>query len=176
MTEFSNAKFVCFGDSGEQDLELYTSIARERPTQVIAVFIRDVTSGRAEQLRRTPLARLPTLDPDDTKLSQDFASREGSVISSGAGTPTTSGSHKNSLPDDITGALRELQALTAVQQKVLKRAALWESRVEQARLQMPGSVKLVFFKDSEEIRAEVLGLVVAAPEMIQSLETVQGVV
>lgn len=39
---FPDSKFILIGDSGEQDLELYASIAMERPQQILAVFIRDV--------------------------------------------------------------------------------------------------------------------------------------
>lgn len=39
---FPDSKFILIGDSGEQDLELYASIAVERPQQILAVFIRDV--------------------------------------------------------------------------------------------------------------------------------------
>jgi len=39
---FPESRFFLIGDSGEQDLELYAEFARERPDQVLAVFIRDV--------------------------------------------------------------------------------------------------------------------------------------
>ncbi|KAJ7680612.1 hypothetical protein DFH06DRAFT_972705 [Mycena polygramma] len=42
---FPESKFLLIGDSGEQDLELYAELAKERPDQVLAVFIRDVELG-----------------------------------------------------------------------------------------------------------------------------------
>ncbi|KAF7361611.1 hypothetical protein MVEN_00504300 [Mycena venus] len=39
---FPESRFFLIGDSGEQDLELYAEFARERPDQILAVFIRDV--------------------------------------------------------------------------------------------------------------------------------------
>ncbi|KAG0698237.1 hypothetical protein DFH29DRAFT_109438 [Suillus ampliporus] len=39
---FPNSKFILIGDTGEQDLELYASIAMDRPKQILAVFVRDV--------------------------------------------------------------------------------------------------------------------------------------
>ncbi|KAJ7497615.1 hypothetical protein FB451DRAFT_1212165 [Mycena latifolia] len=42
---FPESRFFLIGDSGEQDLELYAEFARERPEQVLGVFIRDVESG-----------------------------------------------------------------------------------------------------------------------------------
>ncbi|EGN95114.1 hypothetical protein SERLA73DRAFT_61437 [Serpula lacrymans var. lacrymans S7.3] len=44
LDSFPNSKFILIGDSGEQDLELYASIAQERPNQIIAIFIRDVAT------------------------------------------------------------------------------------------------------------------------------------
>ncbi|KAF9448927.1 hypothetical protein P691DRAFT_791824 [Macrolepiota fuliginosa MF-IS2] len=41
LESFPDARFILIGDSGEQDLELYADLARERPTQILAVFIRD---------------------------------------------------------------------------------------------------------------------------------------
>ncbi|CAE6359224.1 unnamed protein product [Rhizoctonia solani] len=43
LDSFPQSKFVLVGDSGEQDLELYSTLAQERPHQILAVFIRDVT-------------------------------------------------------------------------------------------------------------------------------------
>lgn len=42
MDNFPDSKFILVGDSGEQDLELYAEVARERDGQVLAVFVRDV--------------------------------------------------------------------------------------------------------------------------------------
>ncbi|KAJ7085850.1 hypothetical protein C8R43DRAFT_312264 [Mycena crocata] len=45
LQAFPESRFFLIGDSGEQDLELYAELARERPEQVLGVFIRDVESG-----------------------------------------------------------------------------------------------------------------------------------
>lgn len=37
-------RFILVGDSGEQDLELYASLAAQFPQQVLAIYIRDVTT------------------------------------------------------------------------------------------------------------------------------------
>jgi phosphatidate phosphatase APP1 len=42
LDNFPDSRFILIGDTGEQDLELYAAIARERPQQVLAVFVRDV--------------------------------------------------------------------------------------------------------------------------------------
>ena len=38
LDAFPESKFILVGDSGEQDLELYSAVAAERPGQVLAVF------------------------------------------------------------------------------------------------------------------------------------------
>lgn len=44
LRDFPGRKFVLVGDSGEQDLELYTEIAIQFRGQVLGIFIRDVTT------------------------------------------------------------------------------------------------------------------------------------
>ncbi|TFY81111.1 hypothetical protein EWM64_g2908, partial [Hericium alpestre] len=44
LTSFPSSQFILVGDSGEQDLELYAAVARERPSQILAVFVRDVNT------------------------------------------------------------------------------------------------------------------------------------
>ncbi|PPQ69597.1 hypothetical protein CVT26_001585 [Gymnopilus dilepis] len=41
LDAFPESKFFLIGDSGEQDMELYADIARERPHQILAIYIRD---------------------------------------------------------------------------------------------------------------------------------------
>jgi hypothetical protein len=42
LNNFCDSQFILIGDSGEQDLELYATVAAERPEQILAIFIRDV--------------------------------------------------------------------------------------------------------------------------------------
>lgn len=44
LNAFPRSRFLLIGDSGELDLELYTALAAERPEQIAAIFIRDVSS------------------------------------------------------------------------------------------------------------------------------------
>lgn len=41
LNSFPESQFILVGDSGEQDMELYTTVTMERPHQILAVFIRD---------------------------------------------------------------------------------------------------------------------------------------
>ncbi|KDE07402.1 hypothetical protein MVLG_02269 [Microbotryum lychnidis-dioicae p1A1 Lamole] len=44
IKEFHHSQFILIGDSGEQDLELYTQLASEYPDHILAIYIRDVTT------------------------------------------------------------------------------------------------------------------------------------
>ncbi|BGP49351.1 hypothetical protein JCM10450v2_005239 [Rhodotorula kratochvilovae] len=44
LKEFPESQFILIGDSGEQDLELYVSLAQQYPRNVLAIYIRDVTT------------------------------------------------------------------------------------------------------------------------------------
>lgn len=44
LDSFQTSRFFLVGDSGEQDLELYASIARDRPGQILGIFIRDASN------------------------------------------------------------------------------------------------------------------------------------
>ncbi|KAJ8095014.1 hypothetical protein PM082_010232 [Marasmius tenuissimus] len=47
ISSFPHSYFILVGDSGEQDLELYTELARESPHQILGIFIRDTGAGDA---------------------------------------------------------------------------------------------------------------------------------
>lgn len=48
LLDFPSRKFLLIGDSGEQDLELYTELAQTTfANQILGIFIRDVSSGAA---------------------------------------------------------------------------------------------------------------------------------
>jgi Uncharacterized conserved protein (DUF2183) len=44
LTSFPHSRFILIGDSGEQDLELYASVAHDHPGQILGIFIRDVNT------------------------------------------------------------------------------------------------------------------------------------
>lgn len=44
LDQFLESQFFLVGDSGEQDLELYSSLAADRSGQIVGVFIRDVSA------------------------------------------------------------------------------------------------------------------------------------
>ena len=48
LSTYQDLPFVLIGDSGEEDPEIYLQAVREHPGRVIAVYIRDVTSGKRD--------------------------------------------------------------------------------------------------------------------------------
>ena len=74
LDAFNGSRFFLVGDSGEQDLELYSQIASERHHQILAIFVRDARGPTApslddptgDQIKRVPLvlrSRQSTITP-----------------------------------------------------------------------------------------------------------------
>jgi len=55
LTQFPQRRFVLVGDSGEQDPEIYGTLARKYPKQIARIFIRNVTAepAAAERYRKS---------------------------------------------------------------------------------------------------------------------------
>ncbi|PCH44442.1 hypothetical protein WOLCODRAFT_139016 [Wolfiporia cocos MD-104 SS10] len=64
LNNFPDSRFFLVGDSGEQDLELYAALAKEQPTQVIAIFIRDVSGDNTRTLDDPTGARVLHMDSE----------------------------------------------------------------------------------------------------------------
>ena len=168
LDAFMDSRFLLFGDSGEHDLEIYLSIARERPRQVIGVFIRDVTGGRLQATVRNVISELPKQLPQQASQQPDGArpmqppSSANKVDGDVQGIAGWSYLRSASASDPmipLDGMLSEFEALTVAQRKALKRAAEWETRVANARNQMPKEISLVFFRSADEITMSALQLV-----------------
>jgi len=162
MDAFMDAKFLFFGDSGEQDLELYVDIARQRPRQVLGVFIRDVTSGILRDIQGALLTRNPSSDrkalrskaqpPNVGPMSADSATNGVEADSDRkARDRLPVSTSPASSTEDLGARLADIEALTAAQGKILKRAALWEARVAIAKRDIPKETVLIFFQEPEEI-------------------------
>lgn len=151
LNAFPQAKFLFFGDSGEQDLELYLSLARAKPQQVLAVYIRDITSRRAQDIRKLSMSRRssmasghsfdalpaqdsPTTNPSREVYDEPLSYEDGPAIIQNYG----------------TDAMIEAE-LTGAQQKILRQATMWDERVATARSAIPSHIPLVLFADPEEI-------------------------
>lgn len=178
LDAFMDSRFLFFGDSGEHDLEIYLTIARERPRQVIGVFIRDVTSGRLQATGRTVISELPKALLQQAIRQQDglrpvrppspAVTDEEDIQGVACGPYLLSASASDPMVP-LKGILAEIEALTAAQRKALKRAADWETRVASARNKMPKGISLVFFKSADEIA--MLAVQLVQESMHDSFET-----
>lgn len=134
MDAFPHASFLLIGDSGEEDLELYTDIARERPQQVAGIFIRDVTppmpQGAPEQY----------LSSNEPQRLQPRRSQSTSSVSSSEETES------------------QLAELTSAEQKILERAAEWSQRQARARQEIPEHIPMRVFSKVEEIVPETIAM------------------
>ncbi|CCE79374.1 Piso0_001433 [Millerozyma farinosa CBS 7064] len=48
LTDFPTKKFICIGDSGEQDLEAYVDLAKSYPSRVLGIYIRYVEDSLSD--------------------------------------------------------------------------------------------------------------------------------
>lgn len=160
LDAFPESKFILFGDSGEQDLEVYIALARERPHQVRGIYIRDVTSGRADaiNLLLAPILGTTRLQKDDGHDSVVPVNPEipRPLLSSRQESTASFSSSTDSLDSDMS---EEMRSLSSAQQKILRRAVTWDSRMERARKEVPESTELVFFITAEDVGRSALPLV-----------------
>ncbi|KAK9369354.1 hypothetical protein V1509DRAFT_620530 [Lipomyces kononenkoae] len=82
LVDFPQRKFILVGDSGEMDLEAYVALTCQFPDQVLAIYIRDVTSSRSEggdyacslsELNGFVASSVPRPDEIDDLLTNDSA-------------------------------------------------------------------------------------------------------
>ncbi|CDZ96663.1 Domain of unknown function DUF2183 [Phaffia rhodozyma] len=90
---FPKSKFLLFGDSAEQDLDLYASIAFERPHQILAIIIRDVSvlvpaSSTMSSARARSNSTLPSQSSNTSSSSSTHTPDGLSLGSSGSSSPT----------------------------------------------------------------------------------------
>jgi len=80
LSTYKGMPFVLIGDSGEEDPEIYLQAVREHPGRVIAVYIRDVTSGKRDAEIRAMAGEARKLGtemvavPDTTAAAEHAAS------------------------------------------------------------------------------------------------------
>jgi phosphatidate phosphatase APP1 len=69
---FPNTKWVLFGDTGEQDPEVYAQMSKERPNNIQAIFIHNVTKASPADARFSYGGKKMTLFTDWNGLSKEF--------------------------------------------------------------------------------------------------------
>ncbi|CAH7681169.1 hypothetical protein PPACK8108_LOCUS13743 [Phakopsora pachyrhizi] len=66
-------RFICVGDSGEQDLEMYVSLAQAYPGRILGIYIRDVTT---QSVVSTSLTNQPLINSTPKLTTSTQSSRE----------------------------------------------------------------------------------------------------
>jgi len=69
LNRYPDRKFVLIGDSGEQDPEVYAALLRDRPDQIVKIYIRNVSQENADNTRFTTL--FADTDQDLWQLFED---------------------------------------------------------------------------------------------------------
>ncbi len=79
LDRYPDREFVLVGDSGEQDPEVYADLLRNRPDQILKIYIRNVTQESVDTARFTTLFADTDRDrwqlfedPKTLKLPSDF--------------------------------------------------------------------------------------------------------
>ncbi|TDL24014.1 hypothetical protein BD410DRAFT_786728 [Rickenella mellea] len=80
LDNFSSSRFFLVGDTGEQDLELFSAIAAERHLQILGVFVRDASGADV----------LPLDDPTGQRIKQTDMSKFFLPSSGGSTRPSPS--------------------------------------------------------------------------------------
>jgi len=152
---------VMLGDSAEQDLELYVEFAQKYPKRVGAIAIRDVTSDRATAIWRdvenlvdrvqSSLTISPSLSEEPSLIRQETGQAPGTIQ------PPNRPSRASSVSSNASE--EELRTLTSSQQKILQRAALWETRMEKAKRDVPQGIKLYFYKNPLDIEQNIVQII-----------------
>ena len=159
LDAFPEAKFLLFGDSGEQDLELYLSVTQSRPDQVIGIFIRDITSRRAAEIRKLSIVRRPTLP--QSRSSESFAGFDSLPASANSDVYDEPESYDNASDgsDQRQAKLDLAEELTSAQQKLLRRATMWDERGATTRTALPSHVPLFLFAEPEDIADHAVSMI-----------------
>ena len=86
LDNFIESRFFLVGDTGEKDLELYVDLARERPGQILGIFIRDVTSSLDQSSDSLNETRVLTNEPESIAPTPPTSGR---VSAHESGSPTS---------------------------------------------------------------------------------------
>lgn len=76
---YPEMRFVCIGDSGQRDAEIYASLSKSHPGRVAAIYIRDVGNPERRQVAEAACesTRLPTLVFSDAAEAIEHSRRQG---------------------------------------------------------------------------------------------------
>lgn len=122
-------RFLLVGDSGEQDLDLYLTLAQLYPNQILGIYIRDVT---------TPFDYTSTSTTDDNIAEPlDNISLNGSTL--------------NQIPSSADQPIQTEEEMFQIQ--------TWLNKVSNAQRILDNlGIELVIFRHGEECRVDCLKL------------------
>ncbi|KAI9067975.1 hypothetical protein FKP32DRAFT_1588164 [Trametes sanguinea] len=147
LNHFPDARFFLVGDSGEQDLELYAEIARERPDQILGIFIRDAAVGGAGSLTHSPITEEPSASPEmgmgvPSSYPPPGFARPRPSPGTGEWKDTTERWQQKQQPSPPSSS----QGMSDVERK------RWDlqTRLWRARLEVPPHIPLRIFREPEE--------------------------
>lgn len=170
-------RFALVGDSGEQDLNLYVSLAQQYPRQIKAIFIRDVTTPftptahSATYMEDQDQGEIPFLDsPSISSTTFDFPgafTAEPEELSTGSLTrprrllrsQTDPPRNRSSPTIAVSSATDPSPPIAAPEEATEERVALIEAfyaRLVAAERDLPKSVKLRIFRHGKECQDEAL--------------------
>ncbi|KAG0152419.1 hypothetical protein CROQUDRAFT_667291 [Cronartium quercuum f. sp. fusiforme G11] len=174
INEFPNSKFICVGDSGEQDLEMYTAVAIAHPQQVLAIYIRDVTTppGLPSPETHTRSEPIPTsirqsliFPPRSPRLRASLPSVSRAPLPLIPPKPSHLSSSRSTLVESPAPTLTQAALEQAIRSPrssfeadegvvELLRTRVRKAEVELARLH----IRLKLFRSGEECMGEALAL------------------
>lgn len=183
LKTFPDSRFLLVGDSGEQDVELYAALAHQYPKQVLAIYIRDVTtpvsrlgnlsanastaSLNSNSAILTPKAAeghahrpiKPQRRPSDVEqlhLMEELAIRDKADQLDDADEMSPNNPlDRNSIESGRLSPLDQ-QGYTEVEKRVLM---LFKERMDRARREIPDHIPLKLFRSGTECKAEALAII-----------------
>ncbi|KAG9292871.1 hypothetical protein G9A89_016233 [Geosiphon pyriformis] len=150
IEDFPLRKFILIGDSGEIDMEIYSSIVTEFPKRILHIFIRDVSTKRLEA------------QPGKRSRSFPFITRRTSSGESFRLAKTMPNLHKsspNECEDDVslfTGSKNSSQTSTPSQEyegfDFLSPLQIFQERVERIRKEVESfGTEFTLFKEGKDL-------------------------
>ena len=152
---FPDSPFILIGDSGEQDLELYSELAGLYKSQILAIFIRDVTTPSLPSLRSSGRSgSINVAESDDEALTMTMSKTRVSKIKA---QPSATPSMGYEGSDDALSPNNPLasQAVTSRQKLLIA----FQARLAAAQQRLPDGIVLRIFKDGYEVKEEALELI-----------------
>lgn len=181
LSHFPDSKFILIGDSGEQDLEIYSTLASEFPEQIIAIFIRDVTTPKSMAtigLRKRPsLKRL--VSDQASRIARPLSSKPNSKVPGNntdlAESATASVPPKPHIPppkqysETDADFLSPNNPISVTDASTTKLVTTFYRRIAQAESIIPKGISLRIFRSGHECEEEALALLsTLMPEGVQT--------